>query len=72
MEKNLQEDELRKEQVLSVVTDNASNMISTIKLMNKTTESDRQLEKHTGFRETDIFEMEEHSRDRGANRSCFR
>ena len=61
VEKNLQEYELKKEQVLSVVTDNASNMISTTKLMNKTTESDRQLEEHTGFRETDIFEMEEHS-----------
>ena len=61
MEKNLQEYELKKEQVLSVVTDNASNMISTIKLMNKTTESDRQLEEHTEFRKTDIFEIEEHS-----------
>ena len=29
--------------------------------MNKTTESDRQLNEHTGFRETDIYEMEEHS-----------
>ena len=61
MEKNLQGYELKKEQALSVVTHNASNMISTTKLMNKTTESDRQLEEHTGFRETDIFEMEEHN-----------
>ncbi|KAM4045437.1 LOW QUALITY PROTEIN: uncharacterized protein ACNLHF_009274 [Anomaloglossus baeobatrachus] len=39
VEKVLQDYELKKEQVLSVVTDNASNMISTIKLMNERKEA---------------------------------
>ncbi|KAM9307836.1 uncharacterized protein PAF06_011978 [Gastrophryne carolinensis] len=61
VENVLQEYELKKEQVLSVVTDNASNMISTIRLMNENNEAEQQLEEENpGFRETEMFEMEEH------------
>ncbi|KAM4031892.1 uncharacterized protein ACNLHF_019269 [Anomaloglossus baeobatrachus] len=61
MEKVLQDYELKKEQVLSVVTDNASNMISTVKLMNESNDGDQQLEEHSGSTDTQMFEIEEHS-----------
>ncbi|KAM4053246.1 LOW QUALITY PROTEIN: uncharacterized protein ACNLHF_005976 [Anomaloglossus baeobatrachus] len=61
VEKVLQDYELKKEQVLSVVTDNASNMISTIKLMNESNDGDQQLELHSGSTDTEMFELEEHS-----------
>ncbi|XP_075172075.1 uncharacterized protein LOC142243755 [Anomaloglossus baeobatrachus] len=61
VEKVLQDYELKKEQVLSVVTDNASNMISTIKLMNESNDGDQQLEEHSGSTDTEMFEIEEHS-----------
>ncbi|KAM3921449.1 uncharacterized protein RB166_010830 [Leptodactylus fuscus] len=57
----LQDYELKKEQVLSVVTDNASDMISTIKLMNESNDGDQQLEEHSGFTDTEMFEIEKHS-----------
>ncbi|XP_073540576.1 uncharacterized protein [Phyllobates terribilis] len=56
VEKVLQDYELKKEQVLAIVTDNASNVISTIKLMNERNE--QQLEENVGF---SMFEMEGHS-----------
>ncbi|XP_073432367.1 uncharacterized protein [Dendrobates tinctorius] len=56
VEKVLQNYELKREQVLAIVTDNASNMISTSKLMNESNE--QQLEENLGF---SMFEMEGHS-----------
>ncbi|XP_073401270.1 uncharacterized protein [Dendrobates tinctorius] len=61
VEKVLQDYELKREQVLSVVIDNASNMISTIKLMNESNDGDQQLEEHSGSTDTEMFEIEEHS-----------
>ncbi|KAM4044019.1 uncharacterized protein ACNLHF_008128 [Anomaloglossus baeobatrachus] len=55
VENVLQDYELKKEQVLAIVTDNASN-ISTIKLMNASNE--QQLEENLGF---SMCEMEGHS-----------
>ncbi|XP_073501872.1 uncharacterized protein [Phyllobates terribilis] len=55
-EKVLQDNKLKKEQVFAIVTVNASNMISTIKLMNESNE--QQLEENVGF---SMFEMEGHS-----------
>ncbi|XP_073507370.1 uncharacterized protein [Phyllobates terribilis] len=55
VEKVLQDYELKKEQVLAIVTDNASNIISTITLMNERNE--QQLEENIGF---SMFEMEGH------------
>ncbi|XP_073501668.1 uncharacterized protein [Phyllobates terribilis] len=55
VEKVLQDYELKKEQVLAIVTYNASNM-STIKLMNESNE--QQLEENSGF---SMFEMKGHS-----------
>ncbi|XP_073521308.1 protein MIS12 homolog isoform X1 [Phyllobates terribilis] len=57
VEKVLQDYELKKEQVLAIITDNASN-ISTMKLMNGNNEGEQQLEEHFRF---SMLEMEGHS-----------
>ncbi|XP_073431995.1 uncharacterized protein [Dendrobates tinctorius] len=58
VEKVLQDYVLKKEQVLAIVTDNASNMISTIKLMDENNEGEQLLEEYFTF---SMLEMEGHS-----------